>query len=563
MTTNWWRPVWQWTVILTYWSYRATRLLAWAIARILITLLPPPATAAGAGGRSLGIGGVLAALLILPALLAGEPTLLFFAVVFGLTLGGLVAWGLGQHGRAQLAVAGGALALGNRRGALGLPAVHTMPRAARVRHVAVYGATGSGKSTILRNLVTQDAAAPERPGLLCVDIKDDLVTQIAAGLPPGRVGDVLLFDPADTDFPPAFNPLAGVPPQQRTLAAAELVAALKRLFADSWGPRLEHVLRMVVLTLLETPDATLLDIARILTDDRYRTWALSHLTNFSVQAFWQHEFPAIAGKGSVANVASILNKLGVFTYPEIRNVVGQTQRGLDLRAAMDAGQIVLAHLPQGVLGEDAAHFLAALLVGKAQLAAQSRVTLPHAQRKTFYMFVDEFQNYETSAFTKLITEGRSMGVGVVAACQFREQLNPHLRLALDHNCAYALVCRFARGKHIVQVEKLQEPDGADAAVLIRALPPPPAGAHGQLAAIRARSRQALAQPRAVVEAAITGRMSGTMTLGQSPGTAPRPTARVVATQTVTTQTTVTMHTAMPVPPLPPPAPARTRRVTKL
>src|SRR5262249_30864980 len=153
-------------------------------------------------------------------------------------------------------------------------------------------------------------------------------------------------------------------------------------------------------------------------------------------------YPAIIGKGgSLANVQSLLNKLSVFAYPEVRNVVGQTRLGLDISAAMARGQIVLAHLPQGILGEDIAHFFGALLVGKVQLAAQRRVQLPPAERRPFYVFADEFQNYDTSAFDKLITEGRSMGVGLVVACQFREQLPSHLRLSVEKNCAYELLCR--------------------------------------------------------------------------------------------------------------------------
>ena len=156
----------------------------------------------------------------------------------------------------------------------------------------MFGATGAGKSTVIKNLVLQDVAAPQRPGLLCIDLKDDLVLDIAANLPQGRLQDAILFDPSDSLFPPAFNPLADVPPERRTLTAAELLSALKRLHSEAWGPRLEHVLRHTLLTLLETPGSTLLDISRILTDSDYREWASAHSTNFAVQQFWEREFPA-------------------------------------------------------------------------------------------------------------------------------------------------------------------------------------------------------------------------------------------------------------------------------
>jgi hypothetical protein len=371
---------------------------------------------------------------------------------------------------------------------------------------------------VLKHLVWQDVEAPGNPGLLCIDVKDDLILDIAAQVSAKRRAEVLLFDPADAAFPPAFNPLAGVPPEGRTLAAAETLSALKRLYGDFWGPRLEHVLRAVLLTLLETPEATLLDIVRLLTDAGYRTWAVQHVTNFTVRTFWDEEFTAIVGsRGSLANVESILNKLGVLAYPEVRNVLGQTRRGLDLRAAMDAGQVVLAHLPQGVLGEDASHFLAALLVGKVQLAAQSRVTTPSAHRRPFYLYADEFQNYETSALTKLITEGRSMGVGLVAACQFPEQLPAHLRLAVERNCAHALHCRVRDGRYAIDVVKLQERDSGDAVLQVRAAPPRRRQGTQQLAAIRARSHALLARPRIEVEWSIAQRMTRRATSSEMDG----------------------------------------------
>jgi hypothetical protein len=174
--------------------------------------------------------------------------------------------------------------------------------------------------------------------------------------------------------------------------------------------------------------------------------------------------------------------------------------------AMDQGQIVLAHLPQGILGEDIAHFFAALLVGKVQLAAQRRARLAHGARKTFYVFADEFQNYDTSAFTKLITEGRSMEVGLVCACQFREQLPSELRLAVEKNCAFALQCRYEYGRHVIEVIRLQEPNAPDAATLLKALPPPPVTQQEQRRFVRESSRAALARPRRVIETAIAARM---------------------------------------------------------
>ncbi len=488
-------------------GFKAATLALRSAAQLTAAVLPAATSTPAAIGSAALAGGAWMLLVGLLVALVGGASAIGVGLLTGSVLGGCIGSAVYARGRAQAAAHQGNVALGGRRGVLGVARPHVIDRAARVRHLAVFGPTGSGKSTALTNIALQDAAAPSRPGILCIDIKDDFALSLLDHLPPERRADILLFDPSDTDYPPAFNPLADIAPQERTLATAELLGALKRLSEDAWGPRLEHVLRHVLLTLVETPDATMLDIARLLTDERYRTWAVDHVSNFSVKVFWQQEYPAIVGKGnSLANVASLLNKLSVFSYPEVRNVVGQTNRGLDLDAALARGQIVLAHLPQGVLGEDIAHFFAALLVGKVQLAAQRRVQLAHAERTPFYVFADEFQTYDTSAFTKLITEGRSMGVGLVVACQFREQLPAALRLTVEKNCAYALQCHVADGRHRVEVLKLQEPTAPDASTLLTPLPPPHGRQAGQRTAVRQQSRAALARPRSVVEAAIAARL---------------------------------------------------------
>jgi hypothetical protein len=386
----------------------------------------------------------------------------------------------------------------------------------------VFGPTGSGKSTQLLNLAVQNAALPSRPGMLVIDLKDSLVAETAVRLPPHRQYDVLLFDPADRAFPPAFNPLANVPEALRTLAAGELVSVFERVWgASSWGPRVEHVLRHATLTLLETPQATLLDLRRLLTNPDYRQYALSHTTNFSVRAFWEDEFPSIVGtRGSLANVESLLNKLSLLSYPEIRNVLGQTRRGLDIAAAMQEGRIVLAHLPQGVMGEDASSFIAALLVAHVQLAAQRRVTMPEQARKRFLLFADECQNYDITSFDKLITEGRSMGVGVIAACQFEEQLPISLRQTMQHNCALKLRCRTEGRTHLVDVVHLQQDPKGEFPRILTAKPSKATPNVEQLRFLRERSRRTLGQPRAAVERDIQRRLhahAGHTTNGDTTG----------------------------------------------
>jgi DNA helicase HerA-like ATPase len=399
------------------------------------------------------------------------------------------------------------LILGSRTSFFGSP--YQVSPYLQLQHFAIFGPTGSGKSTQLTNLAVQNAALPSRPGFLLIDLKDTLAHEVAAALPPHRQDDVYLFDLADTAFPPAFNPLANVRPDARTLAASELVSSFHRLWGDmSWGARLEHVLRNVALTLLETPKATLLDIVRLLTEEQYRNWAVSHVSNFSVRHFWDYEFSSIVGtRGSVANVESILNKLSILSYPEIRNVLGQPETKLSFVQAMQERKIILAHIPQGVLGEDAASFMASLLISRVQLAAQRRVTLAHGQRFPFFIFADEFQNYDISAFTKLITEGRSMGVGVIAACQFEEQLPTLLRQTIQHNCVVKLLCRYERGRHRISVVFLQQDPKGEFPVELLAFSPRRPQDPRQFAFIQARSRHLLARPRAEVEQEIEQRFS--------------------------------------------------------
>lgn len=389
---------------------------------------------------------------------------------------------------------------------------YLVPFPVLLRHAVIYGATGAGKSTFAINLAYQIAALPARHALALLDLKDSFCADFARVLPESRVDDCLFFDVADTAFPPAFNPLHAVSEAERTLCASELVSCLKRLFDDAWGPRLEYVLLMVLLTLLETPDATLLDITRILTEERYRTWAVAHISNFSVRQFWTSQFEAIVGRnGSTANVQSILNKLGVFSFPQVRNVIGQTSRGLDPRACMDRGTIVLINVPQGIVGESASNFLLALISSKFQLAAQSRVNLPSHARRPTVLVCDEFQNYTTASFDKAITEGRSMGLGIAALCQYPKQLSSALQQALGANCAYQLVCerRERDGRHFVAITPLRERDpatGQPPTFQADALPPLPHPDPARLARIRDRSRRLLARPRDAVEAEIHSRM---------------------------------------------------------
>ena len=226
---------------LVQWTIEFTVMVCWATIKTAAMLsakaVPKAQSRSAAGRNAVLVGGawVFGCGLLGAATL--NPSVMFLGCLVGSAVGGVAGYATLSRGLADAAAAGGAIELGERRGVLGAPTAHTIPRASRVRHVAVFGATGSGKSTVLKNIALQDAAAPSRPGFLCIDIKDDFALSLMDSLPPGRQADVIVFDPSDRDFPPAFNPLADILPEERTLATAELLGALKRPSTPTPGDR--------------------------------------------------------------------------------------------------------------------------------------------------------------------------------------------------------------------------------------------------------------------------------------------------------------------------------------
>jgi hypothetical protein len=334
---------------------------------------------------------------------------------------------------------------------------YTVTLGERTRHLTCSGATGSGKSTLLRNLILQDLRMGQ--GLCVIDPKDDLIDGILPHLPKSRLEDVILFDITDVEAPLGLNPFAGVALEQRSLAASELLSVFRRYFADAWGARLEHVLRNVILALLEVEGATLADVPRLLRDRSYLDSALRQVTNPAVREFFLYEYEEVLHRRGDA-VEPILNKVGPWLdYPELRAIVDQPENSFDFRQVLDRGLILLVRIPQGAHGEDVSNLLGAMVVAKLQLAAQSRVNLPQAQRRPFFLYVDEFQNFATSAFTKILTEARGFNLGLVCANQYPEQLSRELQQALQHNAATFVQAVQRKGKHeleVIRQEDLQE-----------------------------------------------------------------------------------------------------------
>lgn len=315
-----------------------------------------------------------------------------------------------------------------------------MAREDRKRHLYIIGKSGSGKSFALLLLTLSDIY--HNQGFAVVDPHGDFAQDVLKYIPQHRLKDVVYFNPSDFEHPIAFNPMENSDPNMRASIASEIIGVLKKMFADSWGPRLEHILRFTLLALLEVPDASLLGITRMLTDKKYRAEVLSQVTDLTVKAFWVNEFAAWNDKFATEAVAPILNKVGAFTAnPLIRNVIGQSRSSFDIRQIMDEGKILICDLSRGRLGEDNAATLGALLITKIQLAAMSRANIPLDQRRPFYLYVDEFQNFATDSFAVILSEARKYGLYLTVANQYVAQMPQEVRDAVFGNVGSMMTFR--------------------------------------------------------------------------------------------------------------------------
>lgn len=310
----------------------------------------------------------------------------------------------------------------------------------RQGHMYIVGKTGTGKSTLILNMVVADLRAGE--GLALIDPHGDLAEAVLDHVPERRVDDVIYFNPGDLDYPIAFNPLAQVEPDRRHLAVSGLISALKKAWPDFWGPRLEHILRHAVLTLLEIPGSTLLDLPRLLTDQAFREQVLLRVRHPQVRAFWLFEFAKYSAWMRSEATSPILNKVGQFlvTTP-LRNIVGQRENTFQLRQVMDEGRILIVNLAKGRIGEDNCAMLGTMLVTSLQLAALSRADAPEAKRRPFYLYVDEMHNFVTLSFADVLSEARKYGLRLILSHQHIEQLDEKVRAAVFGNVGTVITFR--------------------------------------------------------------------------------------------------------------------------
>ncbi|PQJ11954.1 hypothetical protein CJD36_009180 [Flavipsychrobacter stenotrophus] len=303
----------------------------------------------------------------------------------------------------------------------------------RLQHIFCIGKTGVGKSTLLTNMALSDIMNGK--GLAVIDPHGDVVETLKNNIPKHRTKDLIYFNPADNAHPITFNPLHAVHPQYHHLVASGLVSVFKKIWVDSWGPRMEYILRFSLLTLLEYPNATLLDIQPLLTNTLHRDKILAYVKNEATIAFWQHEFLKYSPSFRNEVIAPILNKTGLFlTSIPLRNVVGQKTTSFRMQQVLDGSKILLCNFSKGLIGEDACTLLGSILVTSIQLAALYRARQPQYARIPFFLYIDEFSSFSTLSFCDMLSEARKYGLGVFMATQFLDQLHEKIRAAILGNC---------------------------------------------------------------------------------------------------------------------------------
>ncbi len=302
----------------------------------------------------------------------------------------------------------------------------------RRRHMYVVGKTGMGKTTMLENMVLNDIYAGHGVGV--VDPHGDFAEKIINYIPPHRINDVVYFNPADIDFPIGFNILETIDPRYRHLVASGLMGVFKKIWPDVWSARMEYILNNTLLALLEFPNTTLLGINRLLADDAYRKRVVRNLKDPVIKSFWETEFAGYNDRYKQEAVAPVQNKIGQFLSASvIRNIVAQVKSRINIREIMDNRKIFIMNLSKGRIGEDNSRLLGGMLITKIQLAAMERVDTPEKERKDFFLYVDEFQNFATESFANILSEARKYRLDLTMAHQYMEQLDEMVMAAVIGN----------------------------------------------------------------------------------------------------------------------------------
>ncbi|MCP4181185.1 MAG: type IV secretion system DNA-binding domain-containing protein [bacterium] len=317
----------------------------------------------------------------------------------------------------------------------------------RLLHTYILGKTGTGKTNLLTSLILQDIK--NKRGICVFDVHGDLSHTIINYVPSDRKDDVIYLDIADPDLIYRYNPLKRVPVEKRSLVASSLIESFQKLWKGAWGIKLEHILRYIILTLLDQPQAYISDIHRIIHDINYQHQCIKNIQNPSVIRFWQTEF----NKYTKNDIVPILNKVGAFlAHPSIRRFLIENKQELSLRRCMDEGKIVVVNISKGKLGSDVSNIVGSFLLNAIMGAGFSRIDTEERYRKPFHVFLDEFHNYTTPSIVNLLSEIRKWKISLTLAHQYLFQLDSDIKNAVLGNVGTIICFRLgqADAKYMAQ-----------------------------------------------------------------------------------------------------------------
>lgn len=388
----------------------------------------------------------------------------------------------------------------------------------RRHHLYTVGKSGTGKTTLLRNLILQDIEAGRGVGV--IDPHGDLANDLLDHIPSHRVEDVAYFDPSNLEHPVGLNLLGHVHEDRRHLVASGVVSAFKGLWPDFWGPRLEYILYAALAAILDCQNVSLLGVQRMLSDSRYRAWVVRQVKDPIVRSFWLHEFENYDKSFLHEAVAPIQNKVGqLLMSPHLRNILGQVRNRMDFRFMMDAGRVFIANLSKGKLGADKANLMGSFLITQFQLAAMARADVPEDERRDFFLYVDEFQSFVSDTFVAILSEARKYRLCLTLSHQYLGQVKPEILDAVLGNVGSIVAFRvgyhdaetlektFSKSLRATQFTDLSNgevcakvlSDGQDIEPFLGRTLPPWGTRHGYRETIIRRSREKYATKREIME----------------------------------------------------------------
>ena len=310
----------------------------------------------------------------------------------------------------------------------------------RQKHTYIIGKSGTGKSTLMKNMIVQDIQAGR--GVAVIDPHGDLAQDLLGYIPNHRIPQTIFFNPADLENPIGFNLLRNVPRENRPQVASGVLSAFVNIWPDAWGARATHIFYNCLAALLDNETETLLGVVRLLADEEYRKRVVNKVKDPLVRNVWQDEIGKWDKRFMNEAFSPIQNKVGQFlAHPALRNILGQVKSTINFKRIMDEGYIFIADLSKGKIGEDKANLLGSLLVSQFQLTAMERVLIKESERRDFYLYIDEFQNFTTTGFDSILSEARKYRLCLILAHQYLEQLEDTTKGAIFGNTGTVIAFR--------------------------------------------------------------------------------------------------------------------------